>query len=302
VLKQQGDSGDNKDFAGPVDIGEGRRIYMECRGQGSPTVVFVGGADDRADTWSITTDPLKQNHAVLPVIADSTRVCAYDRPGTVVATGNGPTDFLPSRSDPVPQPTTLQDHVADLHALLRASGERGPFVVVGHSLGGAVSRLYVTEYPDDVSGLVLVDPTPYAAANALTDKQWALWQRLLGGRPSDEFLKLYPALEWPDHPPNLEQTLAAQKLKPMPFIAFQSDKPIDFKPYVDDGTLPMSYEQAEKFRVLLYNAWHAAIADLVNQVPRATFIDKTNSGHYIHQEQPDLVTTAVRDVIKAVRS
>ena len=132
----KGNSGNSKDFADLVDIGGDRKMYMECHGKGSPTVVFVSGAGDRAETWSKTLDPSKQ--AVLPAIAQTNRVCAYDRPGTLLATGEGAEDFEPSRSDPVPQPTTLQDGVSDLHALLSASGERGPYVVVGHSLGGAI--------------------------------------------------------------------------------------------------------------------------------------------------------------------
>jgi pimeloyl-ACP methyl ester carboxylesterase len=172
------DSGSANNSGKLVDIGGGREMYMECRGTGSPTVVFVSGAGDRTETWSTTKDPSEQ--AVLPAIAETNRVCAYDRPGTILATGEGPEDFEKSRSDPVPQPTTLQDHAADLHALLKASGERGPYVVVGHSMGGAVSRLYASEHPEDVSGLVLVDPTPYEAANALTDEQWKNWKPLLG--------------------------------------------------------------------------------------------------------------------------
>src|ERR671921_1642526 len=208
----KGHAGNDKDFAGLVDIG-GRKIYMECQGKGHPTVVFVAGAGDRAETWSTTQKPSEQ--AVLPAIAETNRVCAYDRPGTLLATGEGPEDFKPSRSDPVPQPTTLQDHAADLHALLKASGERAPYVVVGHSMGGAVSRLYASEYPEDVSGLVLVDPTPFEAANSLTAEQWALWKPLLGGPPSEEILKLYPAIEWADQDLNLAQASAAKKLKPM---------------------------------------------------------------------------------------
>jgi pimeloyl-ACP methyl ester carboxylesterase len=295
----KGNSGHNKDFAGLVDIGGGREMYMECQGKGSPTVVFVSGAADRTETWSTTLDSSEQ--AVLPAIAETNRVCAYDRPGTILATGERPEDFEPSRSDPVPQPTTLQDHVADLHALLSASGERGPYVVVGHSLGGAVSRLYASEHPQDVSGLVLVDPTPYEARKALTDEEWALWKPLLGSRPPEEALELYPALEWADHQRNLEQALAAAPLKPMPFIAFQSDEPFDFTPYVEDGTLPMALEEAEQFRILLYNAWHDAIGDLVSQVPGARFIDDPHSGHYIHQEQPQLVIDSVREVVEAAR-
>jgi pimeloyl-ACP methyl ester carboxylesterase len=296
----KGNSGHNKDFAGLVDIGGDREMYMECQGKGRPTVVFVAGAQDRAETWSTTKDPSEQ--AVLPAIAETNRVCAYDRPGTILSTGEGPEDFEPSRSDPVPQPTTLQDHVDDLHALLKASGEgKRPYVVVGHSMGGAVSRLYASEYPEEVSGLVLVDPTPFEAANSLTDEQWALWKPLLGGPPSEETLELYPALEWSDNDRNLEQASAAKKLKPMPFIAFQSDEPFDFTPFVEDGTLPMTLEEAEQFRILLYNAWYDAIGDLVSQVAGAKFIDDPDSSHYIPQIQPNLVTNAVREVVEAAR-
>ena len=191
----KGNSAKNKDFAGLVDIGGGRQMYMECQGKGSPTVVFVSGAGDRTETWSKTLDPSEQ--AVLPAIAETNRVCAYDRPGTFLVTGDAIEDFEPSRSDPVPQPTTLHDGVTDLHALLSASGERGPYVVVGHSIGGAIARLYASEYPQDVSGLVLIDYTPYNARNALTDEQWELWLPLLGS-PSEEELAIYPDLEWFD--------------------------------------------------------------------------------------------------------
>lgn len=124
-------------------------MYMECRGKGHPTVVFVSGGGNRAEIWSETIDPSKQ--AVLPAIAETNRVCAYDRPGTLLPVGEN--DFLPSRSDPVPQPTTLDDGVADLHALLGASGERGPYVMVGHSIGGAIARHYASKHPQEVSGL-----------------------------------------------------------------------------------------------------------------------------------------------------
>ena len=87
---------------------------------------------------------------MFPEVAQFTRVCACDRPGT-------PVGEKPSRSDPVPQPTTAGTAVADLHALLTAAGEAGPYVLVAHSYGGLIGRLYASTYPDNVSGLVLVD-------------------------------------------------------------------------------------------------------------------------------------------------
>ena len=296
----KGNSGHNKDFAGLVDIGGGRKMYMECQGKGRPTVVFVSGAADRTETWSITQDSSKQ--AVLPAIVESNRVCTYDRPGTYLLTGEGEEDFEPSRSTAVDQPTTLRDGARDLHALLRASGERGPYVVVGHSMGGAIAKLYASKYPQDVSGLVLVDYTPYAARNSLTDKQWGLWKNpLLGGKPPKEALDLYPDVEWFDHQRNFHQDSVAPPLKPMPLILFISDKPFDLTPYVEDGSLPMTAEQAEQFRKLLKQSWLGAMADLVSQVPGARLITDPHSGHYIHQEQPQLVINSVREVIEAAR-
>jgi pimeloyl-ACP methyl ester carboxylesterase len=293
----KGNSAKSEDFAGLVDIGGGREMYMECQGTGSPTVVFVPGGGDRTETWSKTLDPSEQ--AVLPAIAETNRVCTYDRPGTFLPTGEGLEDFKKSRSDPVPQPTTLQDRVADLHALLGASGERGPYVVVGHSIGGAVAALYASEHPQEVSGLVLIDYTPYDARTALTDEQWENWQRILG-TPSEEALAAYPALEQNDNVRNLEQQLAAAPLKPMPFIVLSADKPYDLEPLAQDGMLPMTVKEAKEFGKLLFQSVLDARANLVSQVPGARHITDTDSDHYIHQEQPQLVIDSVREVLDAV--
>ena len=128
------------DFAGSVDIGGGRKMYLECRGSGSPTVVFVAGLKGSAEDWNIAE---KQAPTVFAEVAKFTRACAYDRPGT-------PVGEKPSRSDPVQQPTTARDAVSDLHALLSAAKEPTPYVIVGHSYGGLVAKLYARIYPQDV--------------------------------------------------------------------------------------------------------------------------------------------------------
>jgi pimeloyl-ACP methyl ester carboxylesterase len=174
----------SEDCARLVDIGGGRKMYLKCRGTGSPTVVLVGGLRASAQDWSITN---KSAPAMFPEVGKFTRVCAYDRPGT-------PVGEKPSRSDPVPQPTTAKDAVAELHALLGAAGETGAYVLVGHSYGGLVVRLYASTYPKDVSGLALVDALSEGLRDAETPGQWAIQRKLIEGDVR-ESLALYPALE-----------------------------------------------------------------------------------------------------------
>ena len=115
------------DFAGLVEIKDGRRLYLECRGRGTPTVVLESGGGDAADIWSFRPPGFHQT-PVLPAVARYTRVCAYDRPGTFQASGQ------PSRSDPVPLPRSAAQ-IVDLHALLRAARVPGP-VRAGRPLVG----------------------------------------------------------------------------------------------------------------------------------------------------------------------
>jgi hypothetical protein len=84
--------------------------------------------------------------------------------------------------------------------------------------------------------------------------------------------------------------------KPIPLIVLSSDEPYDLTPFVDDGTLPA--DMAEQFAKDLFQA---ARAELVSQVPGARHITDTESGHYIHQEQPQLVIGSVREVVEAAR-
>jgi pimeloyl-ACP methyl ester carboxylesterase len=157
------------DFARRIQIRGGRKLYLECRGSGSPTVVLEAGNGDRADIWSVDeVQPGSGRTMVLPGVARFTRVCAYDRPGTV--------EPGPSRSDPAPTPRTARDMVADLHALLRAARVPGPYVLVGHSFGGLVVRLYASSYPRRVVGMVLVD--------AAHEDIYEAFEALLGPRRS----------------------------------------------------------------------------------------------------------------------
>jgi len=119
-----------------VDIG-GYKLHLACLGEGSPTVVLVAGLDDFSIVWS----------KVQPELAQTGRVCAYDRAGLGWSEGS-------------PDPRTSQNMVRELHSLLVNAGEAGPYILVGHSFGGALVRLYAHDYPDEVAGIVFVDSVP----------------------------------------------------------------------------------------------------------------------------------------------
>lgn len=203
--EQAGTSPSRADFAGTVDIGGGRKMYLECRGDGSPTVVLVSGLDAAADLWHRDEQPAPK---VFSRVAEFTRVCAYDRPGTPHGAG------LPSRSDPVTQPIAPKGAVEDLHALLRAAHVPGPYVLVGHSYGGLVTRLFASTYPEEVSGMILVDVLSDGLRDAMTPEEWTIW-KVANARLREDIAE-YPDLERTDYDVALGQIRDARPIRPMP--------------------------------------------------------------------------------------
>jgi pimeloyl-ACP methyl ester carboxylesterase len=227
-------------------------------------------------------------------VARFTRVCAYDRPGT-------PVGDKPSRSNPVMQPTTAQDAVGDLKALLHAAGVPRPYVLVGHSYGGLVARLYASTYPDDVSGLVLVDALAEGLRDAETPAQWQIQKKLMEG-DIRESVALYPALERIDPDRSFDQLRAASPLRPLPLVVLSADRAWgpQIPSMIASGVLPADIPR--DFGYVTDAAQRQAQARLAALVPDAKHVSHTNSGHEIHKEQPQLVIDAIRDVVEAVRS
>ena len=272
-------------FAGRVEISGGRELYLECRGRGRPTVVLVSGYGNGADVWSQLDSGVKRP-PVLAGVARFARVCAYDRPNTILQPDGR------SRSDPVRQPRTAADAVAELHALLRAARERGPYVLVGHSLGGLFVRLYASTYPRQVAGLVQVDATYELLRDLIRPEQWAVFAR----STLEPVPGLDPPIELFDLDASFDQILrakAAQPLRPtLPLVVLSHGIPAELPPgappgFPDAATLERASSTAQNW--------------LGGLLPFARHVIARRSGHYIQTAQPDLVIDGVRRQLRMVR-
>ena len=258
-----------------VDIGD-RSLFLSCSGTGSPTVILESGLNDTAAVWS----------AVQGEVTRTTRVCSYDRANVPGGASNS--------SDPTastPRLRSAAELVADLHALLGAAAVPGPYVLVGHSVGGLLVRLYAATYPHDVAGLVLVDATH--------EDNWARLEEEIG-----------PDL-WPQAVEQFTQAVAGGFLEPLDLEETaaevrdaQEERPLPSIPLIvlthtqppDAATLlpGLSVEASERL-------WGEQQADLTTLLPNSQQILAEESGHYSQRDQPDLVIDAIGDVITTVR-
>ncbi len=275
------------DFAGLVEIGDGRKMYLECRGSGSPTVILESGYRNDAEIWS---NPLQPGMStVFPQVAKFTRVCAYDRPGTLLDANHL------SRSTPVLMPRTARDVVSDLHALLQTARVPAPYVFAAHSFGGIFARLYASTYPNEVVGMVLVDALSEKVKSSLTPEQWKLYVNFGFNKPPPR-LEKYKDIETLDVNASFDQVekaATAQPLRPIPLFVLTQGQPFDLSPW---QPLPADFPAA------LNKAWHTGQDALATLAPNAKHTIATKSSHYIQIQEPELVIDTIRQVVEAVRN
>ena len=290
-----------------VDVG-GHRLHLYCTGKGSPTVVLEAAAPGWSLYWSL----------VQPEVAKVTRVCAYDRAGL-------------GWSERGPSPRTGQRMARELHQLLKRAGISGPYIFVGHSLGGFVARLYREEHPTDIVGMVLVD-----AGHESEMRQAEFRTFVNSGMSMLPLLRAMTILGMP-------RLFASFESLP-PFLSQQEEKvPEKVRPMLRAGWLRTSYpttlseegdalvETLEQVRhigplgdlpLVVLTAtgpvWWPDMPGAVNPVKfrkmwldlqqdltklssnsRQVFADQ--SGHFIQFDQPELVITAIRQLVETAR-
>jgi pimeloyl-ACP methyl ester carboxylesterase len=283
-----------------IDVG-GRRLHLLCTGQGSPTIVLEAGASSFAIDWTL----------VQREISKTNRTCSYDRAGM------GWSDES--------TPATRASSAVDLHRLLAAADEKAPFVLVGASRGGLLIRAYVLEYPDDVVGLVFVDPASEDRLFTMIDGQGVLIADVTAeqlrttfpkepvrvprrnpqrGSPFDKLppdlyeirVKLDEKLiaATPDTVP--AAVVGASQETERAFLArLKATRKDNPHPLGDRPTVVLSRgdePNAER------EAVHAALARLSTN-SRHSIV--AGAGHEIHLFRPEVVIQAINDVVKAAR-
>ena len=237
----------------------GGRLHLHCEGEGAMTVLLIAGWDDGGDkSWS----------AVQPEVAQHARACTYDRFGT--GTSDAPTTTQ-----------TFTTEAGDFHALLSAAGEPGPYVVVGHSFGGAEAVAFASEHPDDVVGLMLVDASP------------TTWPAALCAVPDDgtDTARGLQALCTTFHDPtrDVERLDAFTAFDEVGAITSLGDLPM----VVITAATRTIPGLAESELTRLNNAWDTGVARWAALSSASRVVSVPDTGHYIQLEHPDVVVEAL---------
>jgi pimeloyl-ACP methyl ester carboxylesterase len=288
-----------------VDVGGGRRLQLDCRGTGSPTVILESGLDHLGSlSWTLVHDSL----------AAQSRVCAYSRPGIMW-------------SDPASGAFTTQSLARDLHAALLTSGETAPWVMVAHSIGGPYVTAFANEYDAEVVGFVFLDtshPDQFPRFQAAVGKSvmptptlprvgaalaWTGLVRLLTRRES-------PA-SWPASirragpaflPLSIVELRREVEALPSTMRAAAAHRSLGDRPLV--VLTPELGQDSASLRTNGVTASEGRALQLVSQeltLDQSTWSRRgrrelvPGASHYIQFDRPDVVIRAVREVVQAVR-
>jgi len=283
-----------------VDV-NGYKMHIYCVGEGSPTVILAAGLDDFSIFWS----------QVQPVVAKSTRVCSYDRAGLGWSEAN-------------PDLRTSENMVKELHTLLTNAKIEGPYVLVGHSFGGALTRLYTHDYPDEVIGMILVDAAPDELFIRVTS-----WKNAIEGKlglyrtlaPMSSFGLLaftpssIPSRGLPDDALAQYRAIAVStdyfKTGVLEDEAFESNLVEVRAANVNLGEMPLvvisrgywdpipGFSEAENEQA--WQKWQEMQVELLSLSTDSRQIIATKSEHHIQLQQPELVIEAIQEILNTAQ-
>jgi pimeloyl-ACP methyl ester carboxylesterase len=271
-----------------VDVG-GYRLHIHCAGTGAPTVVIDAGLGDWSTAWAW----------VQPRVAQATRVCAYDR------AGNG-------WSEAGPLPRTAAQYAKELHALLRAANIPGPYVLVGHSLGGFAARVFTGMYPSEVAGVVLIDsmsprqfpgPAPSATPPAASRSHpFTIYPAL--ARIGLVRLLVRPLGLIPHLPAEVDKAYVSRMVRPSNLQAYLGDESQGMPESARQagavstfGDIPLIVLTARQNAIPGWQEWQAELLQL-SPNSQQLFAE---SGHNIEIEQPEAAVAAIVKMVELVR-
>ena len=229
---------------------DGRTMRMLVTGSGESTVVFENGLGPPLEMWG----------KVQPQVSRFAKTVTYDRLGVGL-------------SDDVPPPRDGRRLAAELGRALPAAGMAPPYILVGASLGGPYIRIYAAMYPDDVAGMVLVDPT---GDNERVENT--------AGLPELQSMR-----------ETLDQARASRVPIGIPVFLIDAISPLEV-PFASEAirTLRMSNRADLEAGSLEYRKW-------MDTIPGSRLITTTHSGHNVPIEQPELVVETIRQVVRQAR-
>jgi len=238
-----------------VDAG-GHALRMFIRGHGSPVVVFETGGRGSVGA------PLEMWSLVQPAVSKFTTTVSYDRAGV-------------GMSDPGPEPRDARQIARELHTALRNAGLFPPYVLVGHSFGGPLIRVYAGMFPDEVAGMVLVDPTQ---------------EEFINRNPSPAVRQgNIPDNDWREIQSSLAEAHDSRVPANVPVILITGMGPRVFPGYITEKQI-QEYRAGHQLWLQFHSQWLA-------KIPNAQHIITYISGHNVPGTEPDLIIHAIRQIV-----